>query len=236
MIKLSIVTVTYADKKGLDVTAQSVRSLKNSCPSEIEWIIIQSDAPFSFQNPVGADIVCYQEPAGIYSAMNLGLDQSSGSHILFLNSGDELQIFDGLSFLQDMKVSYYGDYSVADKGEVKSRKSKPVWYLMHGMPSSHQCFFYSRASVAKHVYDTTYPICADYDFTLRLWREGHPMERVKSSARAIFNLDGVSSRMLKNLRLEASKVQLENKLPIALIVFSYGLRFITHIRMRSVSQ
>nr|WP_121269738.1 glycosyltransferase family 2 protein [Pedobacter schmidteae] len=90
--KVSIITVNYNNKAGLDKTIQSVTS--QSYPN-IEYIVIDggsddgSKAVLTKYNDKLAYAV--SEPdKGIYNAMNKGIKVATGEYLLFLNSGDNL--------------------------------------------------------------------------------------------------------------------------------------------------
>lgn len=88
--RLSIITVNYNNKNGLQKTIDSVVS---QTFREFEWIIIDGGSTDGSQELIGqyADKITYwiSEPdKGIYNAMNKGIKIANGEYLLFLNSGD----------------------------------------------------------------------------------------------------------------------------------------------------
>ena len=94
MKKLSIITVNYNNKSGLEQTIKSV--VNQNAEKHIEHIIIDGDS-----NDGSPDVIdenkehfsywCSEKDNGIYHAMNKGVAHASGEYLLFLNSGDFLE-------------------------------------------------------------------------------------------------------------------------------------------------
>lgn len=90
--KLTIITINYNNKEGLQKTIDSVIS---QTLKEFEWIIIDGGSYDGSKELIEhyAEYFSYwvSEPdRGIYHAMNKGVKKSSGEYLLFLNSGDYL--------------------------------------------------------------------------------------------------------------------------------------------------
>ncbi len=89
---LSIITVVK------DAPAELARSLESLALQDIvdvEYIVIDSSTdtaqvPALLKDATQADHYQWAPPAGIYAAMNLGLQQAHGRYAYFLNAGDEL--------------------------------------------------------------------------------------------------------------------------------------------------
>ena len=89
---ITIVTIVFNDKRGLERTLESVRPQKTS---DIEWLIIDGlstdgSHEVSNNNLDVVDQVVYEPDDGIFDAMNKGIGLASGRYILFLNAGDEI--------------------------------------------------------------------------------------------------------------------------------------------------
>ncbi|MDP2013133.1 MAG: glycosyltransferase, partial [Actinomycetota bacterium] len=89
---LSIVTVV---KDAPAELARSLHSLSNQDLSNVEYIVIDSSedadqVPTLLAQTEPRVDFQWTPPAGIYSAMNLGLEKAHGRYIYFLNAGDEL--------------------------------------------------------------------------------------------------------------------------------------------------
>lgn len=92
MPKLTIVTVCYNDRQGLEQTLESVSS--QTC-HEFEYIVIDgassdgsSELIHSYTNIINYSVS--EKDTGIFNAMNKGIAQAHGDYCLFLNAGDSL--------------------------------------------------------------------------------------------------------------------------------------------------
>lgn len=113
---LSIITINYNDKVGLERT---VNSVQEQTVQDFEYIIIDggsNDGSKDFLNR-SKDYFDYfiSEPdTGVYEAMNKGIKQANSEYLLFLNSGDTLYDKNILSKVLPNLKSYqsqivYGD-------------------------------------------------------------------------------------------------------------------------------
>lgn len=91
---LSIVTINFNDKKGLEKTIHSVKKLKSFFENEVEHIIIDGKSDDGSAELLSEYInnpkIIIEKDNGPCDALNKGINASEGSHILFLNSGDYL--------------------------------------------------------------------------------------------------------------------------------------------------
>lgn len=91
-MKLSIISINYNNKSGLQRTAESV--IKQSC-QDFEWIVIDG-----LSTDGSAELLKFysryisygvsEADNGIYHAMNKGIKMAHGEYLTFLNSGDTL--------------------------------------------------------------------------------------------------------------------------------------------------
>lgn len=94
MKKLSIITINYNNKSGLEQTIKSV--VNQNAEKHTEYIIIDGGS-----NDGSLDVIdenkehfsywCSEKDNGIYHAMNKGVAHATGEYLLFLNSGDFLE-------------------------------------------------------------------------------------------------------------------------------------------------
>lgn len=91
-MKLSIITINYNNRSGLQKTRDSVivQSFR-----DFEWIVIDGGSTDGSkelieQNPEHLSYWVSEPDTGIYNAMNKGIRQAHGEYLLFLNSGDSL--------------------------------------------------------------------------------------------------------------------------------------------------
>ena len=89
-IKISIITVVYNDKNGLEKTILSIVSQKYK---NIEYIIIDGGSDDGTVDIIGKyedniDYYISEKDDGIYDAMNKGINVATGDYIMFLNAAD----------------------------------------------------------------------------------------------------------------------------------------------------
>lgn len=94
--RLSIITVNYNDRTGLEATIKSVAS--QTC-RDFEYIVIDGASTDGsvellkqYNNII--DYAISEQDTGIYNAMNKGIIQAHGEYCLFLNAGDSLYSYD----------------------------------------------------------------------------------------------------------------------------------------------
>jgi glycosyltransferase involved in cell wall biosynthesis len=92
MIKLSIITINYNNRDGLEKT---IRSVIDQRFTDFEFIVIDGgstdgsvDNIRKYENKI--NYWCSEKDAGIYNAQNKGIKKAKGEYCLFLNSGDFL--------------------------------------------------------------------------------------------------------------------------------------------------
>lgn len=95
---LSIITISYGDKDGLASTIDSV--VGQDCFQEqkvsFEHIVVASGLSQEISQVLakkydGSGVkFIFDKDDGLYNAMNIGLSHAKGSHVYFLNGGDEL--------------------------------------------------------------------------------------------------------------------------------------------------
>jgi glycosyltransferase involved in cell wall biosynthesis len=173
MIDLSIVTVTKNDCDLLKSTLNSVRSEKIL---GVEYILIDGNSTDTTKKVVKSnmDIIdkfITENDNGIYDAMNKGLKMSHGSHVLFLNSGDELlnlkKIISDIQVIDLSKMQiflYASSYSWSDS----MFKVIEPRFSFCSMPTSHQAIIFPSEIAKSLMYDTSYKFSADYDLYLKI--------------------------------------------------------------------
>lgn len=89
-MKISVITINYNNRAGLEATAESVVC---QCGADYEWIVIDGGSTDG-----SVDVIkkhesrisywCSCPDNGIYHAMNKGVKQATGEYCIFMNSGD----------------------------------------------------------------------------------------------------------------------------------------------------
>ncbi len=102
---LSIITINYNDKFGLERT---IKSVQEQTFTNFEHIIIDGGSTDGSKEVIEANKNSFSywvsEPdKGIYNAMNKGIKEAKGEYLFFLNSGDHLN---GQNALDKIHVSF----------------------------------------------------------------------------------------------------------------------------------
>lgn len=191
MSKFSIITITKDNPDGL---ARTRRSVESQSFKNYEWIVIDGAA---------------EPDNGIYDAMNKGLDRASGEYVIFMNAGD---CFAGESVL-DSVARFRGDMIYGDAIEAGHlKKSRHHTQIAKGMITHHQAIFYRRAAVKGLRYDESYPIAADYKFTIEVLAKADCVASIPAPL-CIFETGGVSQRRAKQGRAEQIAIRRALGLP-----------------------
>ena len=185
---LSVISVVKDDAVGLETT---VASLESQDLDGVEFIVIDGSAdPDAVKCLVSARQIdatyFWDEPRGIYPAMNRGLELSTGQFAYFANAGDELFGPDVLTrtreLIADADWAFGPVEIVASNG---ARVFTPAWDYQreaksgfsHGLFPAHQGTF-ARTELLRELggFDESYQVAADYAMALRLSRVSDPVE------------------------------------------------------------
>jgi len=169
MKKLSIISVTYNCKHLIQATLDSVASQD---PSIFEHIVIDggsNDGTIEIISKSKNTIAYFiSEPdAGVYDAMNKGVEAASGDWILFLNAGD---VFYENFSLSDVEFNWpkFIEFVVFPFQIDGDHKPKfPDLNVKFGMPTSHQAMLISTPIAKKVEFNNRYKVAADYDFFIK---------------------------------------------------------------------
>lgn len=171
--KISIITVNYNDKAGLEKTIASVIT---QTWKGFEFIIIDGDSNDGSKEVIQAHSASFthfvSEPdSGIYHAMNKGIELAKGEYLLFLNSGDILVDEHTLQktekYLDGKNAIYYGDVIYQEIAKQKKRvmpdKLTFLFFLEHSL--SHQATFIQRDLFKTiFLYNEAHKIVSDWEF------------------------------------------------------------------------
>lgn len=173
--KISIITVVYNDKAGLELTAKSI--ISQSQMKDLEWIIIDADSTDGTKEVISQykEYTTYaiSEPDnGIYDAMNKGIRLAKGEYILFINAGDALAdkhvieevikdpVFGSVDYIS-------GNTYFTEGGEIIGKHLSPehitgAYFFCNSL--SHQSTLIKTKKIKETGYDTKYSITADAKF------------------------------------------------------------------------
>lgn len=168
MSLLSIITINFNNKKGLEKT---ITSVINQSFADYEYIVIDGGSTDGSVDVVKrySDKLNYwvSEPdKGIYNAMNKGIRKASGEYCLFLNSGDRFtsnyilnQVF-SISFSEDI---VYGDALIDNMHQTYPEKIRLSYLISKSL--AHQSTFIRKSLFEKTgLYNEENKIISDWEF------------------------------------------------------------------------
>lgn len=171
--KISIITVNYNDKTGLEKT---IKSVTNQSFKDFEFIVIDGDSTDGSkellkENPTIFTAWLSEPDKGIYHAMNKGIRIASGSYLLFLNSGDYLHNDEVLEKVNQEiggeYAIYYGDiiYDEITRQTKRTFPKRLTFGFFYEQNLSHQASFIKNDLFEQFFYyNEDYKIVSDWEF------------------------------------------------------------------------
>lgn len=199
--KISVITINFNNKYGLEKTLESVTSQDYT---DYEYIVIDGDSTDGSKDLLEtySKNIAYwvSEPdKGIYHAMNKGIAAAKGEYLIFINSGDHFYHADTLSsaeqFLSQEDI-IYGNLEVV-QGDHKYLKNYSqdltlFYFFYESLP--HPATFIRRDAFEKYgFYDEQLKIVADWKwFMIAICKQQASYRKIDKTISA-FYLDGISS-------------------------------------------
>lgn len=127
MNKLSIITINYNDRSGLEKTIESVI---NQTYKNFQYVVIDGGSTDGSKEVLDLyrdrlDVAISEKDSGIYNAMNKGASYANGEYMLFLNSGDVL--YDSTTF-EKLNIESFRDDIVCGRILIYSEKDNFITY------------------------------------------------------------------------------------------------------------
>lgn len=202
--KISIITVVYNDKVGLEKTILSVISQSYHY---IEYVVVDggsTDGTLEVIKKYSDKITKWiSEPdRGIYDAMNKGINLSSGQWLNFMNAGDtfytNMTVEQVVPLLKETPIVYGKVLRISERSSfvVKGITTKnPHIYDFLNSSFQHQACFINRILFDKYGgYSTYYRLASDSKFFFDTVAINHEKVKYIDKIIAIFQLNGASSR------------------------------------------
>ena len=169
-MKISIITVCYQNRDGLEKT---IKSVMEQDYDQIEFIVIDGGSDDGSKELISdsSDIVDFwvsQKDKGIYHAMNFGINQATGDYTIFMNGGDvfhDKQVLSDIVQLNPKWDIIYGDCLITGRRPSPYVKKMPDvldFLTLMSFTVTHQVILYSTEYLKKRTFDTSYEIIADW--------------------------------------------------------------------------
>ncbi len=233
--KLPLITIITVVKNGREYIQDTMDSVFSQEYKNIEYIVVDGcsndgTSEIIYDNEDKIDLIIREDDAGIYFAMNKGINSANGILIGFLNASD-LLYSDSISRLADAFQQNDFDYSLGpahiedlETGVITISKPleaisfQPRQYI--GMPSPHLAI-YMKTKVIKDLgkFDVQYKLSADYDLMLRALSAGYKAWYFKKSV-GIFRLGGLSGSF--KTQIENFSILKKFKIPLFRLIFVIG--------------
>ncbi|WP_298494573.1 glycosyltransferase family 2 protein [uncultured Algibacter sp.] len=215
---LSIITINYNDKSGLERT---IHSVMNQSYTNFEHIIIDGGSNDGSRQVIEANQQKFSywvsEPDnGIYHAMNKGIKAAKGSYLLFLNGGDHFIDNNALnkvySFLKDVDIVYFNINVVAEnKTHVKTCPKNLTFKYLHENLPAHQATFIKKSLFNKlGYYDENLKIVSDWKFLILAICKHNATYKYIEDTFSTYYSDGLSSLNENQALVKAEREQVLN--------------------------
>lgn len=213
-MKLSIITINYNNKEGLQKTIDSVIG---QTWTDFEWIVIDGGSTDG-----GKELIeryqqhfaywCSEPDKGVYNAMNKGINHAQGEYLLFLNSGDALYEKDTLLKVDDLKLDadvISGQVERMDNQQPLRFYDKSILMQLYLDTLNHQGTFIKRSLFNDLRYDENLRIVSDWKFWLEtiVWRNASVETIALFVARQ--DMTGISNIMNPELSQERDSIKLK---------------------------
>lgn len=232
-MKISIITINFNNKNGIEKTISSVVA---QTYKDIQYIIIDGDSTDGSVEVIkkyheDIDYWISEPDKGIYDAMNKGILKATGDYVLFLNSGDYLissDIIDNISHEldsnEDIVFGLLKTYPSGIIGYTDIHLPLTLLDFFKSSPIPHPASFIKRELFQKMNYDESLKIVADWSFFLQavvfMGCSCKKIERIIT----VFEDNGISNRNVVCCNEERLKV-LKELLPNA--VFADYFKFVS---------
>lgn len=203
MNKISIITVNYNDKIGLEKTIKSVISQENA---GFEFLVIDGGSTDGSKGLIeqnsGKISYWVSEPdTGIYNAMNKGIKKAKGDFLIFMNSGDMFFDENVLSSIEqdledDFDIYYGNNYKVKENGSkrLKTYPEKLSFSFFYSSSINHQSTFIRKSLFDKYFYyNETYKIASDWEFFIYTICYANVPSKYLKKTIALYDFTGISS-------------------------------------------
>jgi glycosyltransferase involved in cell wall biosynthesis len=199
MLKLSIITINYNNREGLEKTMHSVFLQRFT---GYEYIIVDGGSldgskEMIEQNESSLAWFVSEKDKGIYHAMNKGIEKAKGEYLLFLNSGDILVDdtslghflgFDADIICADLKIIEGNTY------QIRYAPDAPTFDFFTRDTLPHQSAFIKKSLFEKAgLYNEDLKFVSDWKFYLDAMCKFNATYVHLKKVVAAFNFDGISS-------------------------------------------
>jgi len=198
--KISVITINFNNRIGLEKTIQSVIS-QPLFKEHIEYIIIDGgsdDGSVETINKFESSTHSWisEKDEGIFHAMNKGLQKATGDYVIFMNSRDVFcdNLIDN-QFIDCLNTQLvYGNYfldSELPNNLCKQTETIDFAYLL-GKTICHQALFMKRDLCLKYPFEYQFNIIGDWIQLFKIMKNENPSVQYVNQAICIYDIEGLS--------------------------------------------
>lgn len=214
-MKLSIITINYNNKSGLQKTIDSV-----ICQTfrDYEWIVIDGGSTDGSKELIEEyqdhfAYWCSEPDKGVYNAMNKGIAHAKGEYLNFMNSGDcfsSPEVIESVFCLNNCEDIVYGNVLQTYKDhqvlitQYQQDYRYPIFILKDNL--CHQSMFIRRKLLKERGYEESFTLLADWARNIEFFFSGATFKYVPVT---ICNYDayGISSSNAIVKKLESDMIR-----------------------------
>lgn len=207
------------------------QSLMGQSCREFEWIVVDGGSTDGTRqkigNPTGLDFHFLELPgSGVYAAINEGVRQAHGTHVLVLNGDDRLVSGESVHSVKksvDFQNTFFFSHLYGGRESWKTRAARRLPWPILQMPYPHGAWVVPLAMQRElGDYDETLVLCADLDMYFRIRRKG----RWRRSGEPIVRIapGGISETRQAAANREFLDVSMRHGTPPWLAKTAYWLR------------
>lgn len=199
--KISVITISYNNREGLEKTIKSVVSQDNN---DYEYIVIDGGSEDGSKELLEkyAEHISYgicESDKGIYNAMNKGIQAAHGEYLIFLNSGDQFydskSLSNGAKYLGNEDL-VYGDLEIVnnDKSFIKKYPKDLSFQHFYYQSLPHPSTFIKKTAFERFgLYDESFKIISDWKwFLMAVCTHNCSFKHIDHTI-STFYMDGISS-------------------------------------------
>ena len=211
-MKLSIITINYNNKDGLQKTIDSV-----ICQTwrDFEWIIIDGGSTDGSKELIEKyqqhfAYWCSEPDKGVYNAMNKGIAKAKGEYLNFMNSGD---CFAEANVLERLFACGYDEDIIAglvklSNGEILNQNDDNLVRMLVTHTICHQATFFKKKLFENYEYNENFRLVSDWTALVKWLLFEDKKLCYTNIVVAVYDTSGASSNM-ECLRAERRRAMQE---------------------------
>jgi len=207
---LSIITVVRNGGASIETC---INSVTRHASSDIEHIVIDGGSTDGTVDIIrkhhkALSFWSSEPDAGIYDAMNKGLQQAHGQWVLFLGCDDELAVAPSqlIPFLKSVKTIYYGNAYWRHSGRTHDGHFSAAKLARTNI--CQQAILYPRSVFFKHPFNLRYRLQGDWELNMRCFTDHEYRFEYVPLTISVYNDATGASTISRDLVLEADYIYL----------------------------